>query len=96
MYTSCPRKLYSKYNKGAAHGNFVLDRLFKEFAKSAYKAYNEGVPGKGERTFCPVFLGVSGDHPFQTKVTSQLQLQRWWPPASLKPAATCESLLQFH
>ena len=67
MYTSCPHKLYSKYNKGAAHGNFVLDRLFKEFAKSAYKAYN-GVPGKGERTFYLVFLGVAGDHPFQTKV----------------------------
>ena len=66
LITSCPHKMYSKLNKGASAGNFVLDRLLEECAKSALRSYM-GIETSSGHTFDLVFLGVAGDHPFQTK-----------------------------
>lgn len=67
LITCCPHKLYTKYNKGSRAGNVVLDKLFEECARSALHGYC-GVQTLSGHTFHLVFLGVAGDHPFQTKV----------------------------
>ena len=66
LITSCSHKTYSKYNQGSVAGNVVTDRLLEECAKSALSAYNDGICVR-DHTFYLVFLGLAGDHPFQTK-----------------------------
>eukprot|EP00435_Cladocopium_sp_Y103_P021687 s270_g5.t1 len=68
LITTCPHKYYSGHNEGVAAGNPVIDRLMKECARSACKAYYQGIPTKFG-TFKLVFFGLAGDHPFQTKVS---------------------------
>lgn len=72
LITTCPHKYYSGYNEGTAAGNPVVDRLMKECGRSACKAYYQGIPTKFG-TFKLVFLGLVGDHPFQTKVCTSLR-----------------------
>ena len=72
LITSCPHKYYSGYNEGTAAGNVVIDRLVAECARSACRAYYQGIPSKFG-TFRLVFLGLAGDHPFQTKVCGSLR-----------------------
>ena len=67
MLTTCPSKLYSKYNKGMAAGNPIIDRLLREVATSLRTAYYAGVQVEGHGTFHIVTLGLAGDHIFQTK-----------------------------
>ena len=67
LITSCAHKMYSRYNKGSEAGNIVIDKLLEETAKSALKAYGGGIETRSGHTFFLVFLGLAGDHPFQTK-----------------------------
>ena len=67
LITSCAHKMYSKYNKGSVAGNIVIDRLLGECAKSASKAGVNGIQTRSGHKFYLVFLGLAGDHPFQTK-----------------------------
>ena len=64
--TSCPHVFYTEYNVGSAAGNAVIDNLLMECAASARKAFHQGIPTK-YGTFYLVFLGLAGDHPWQTK-----------------------------
>ena len=66
LLTTCPSKLYSKYNQGIDKGNEVIDRLLTEVAKSLRTAYWAGVETPAA-TFYIVCLGLAGDHIFQTK-----------------------------
>lgn len=66
LITSCPHKMYSKFNKGSVAGNVVLDKLMEECGRSALIAYTRGIETRGH-TFYLAFLGLAGDHPFQTK-----------------------------
>ena len=66
LFSTCPSKLYSKYNQGNAAGNPVLDRLLEEMARSMRTAYFVGVPTSVAQ-FYIVCLGFSGDHIFQSK-----------------------------
>ena len=66
LLTTCPGKLYSKFNQGTAVGNPVLDRILREIANSMRNAYLAGVPTR-IATFYIVCLGVAGDHVFQAK-----------------------------
>ncbi|CAL1138847.1 unnamed protein product [Cladocopium goreaui] len=72
LVTTCPHKYYSGYNEGTAAGNQVIDRLVAECARSACKSYYQGIPTRFG-TFRLVFLGLAGDHPFQTKVCGSLR-----------------------
>ena len=67
LITSCAHKMYSKFNKGSEAGNVVIDKLLMECAKSALMAYTKGIETRSGRKFFLVFLGLAGDHPFQTK-----------------------------
>ena len=66
LLTTCPSKLYSKYNKGMAAGNRVLDRLLRAVGQSLRTAYYRGIDTP-HGTFFIVCLGLAGDHIFQTK-----------------------------
>ena len=66
LITSCPHVFYTEYNVGSAAGNAVIDNLLMECAASARKAFHQGIPTK-YGTFYLVFLGLAGDHPWQTK-----------------------------
>eukprot|EP00438_Fugacium_kawagutii_P018255 Skav220447 [mRNA] locus=scaffold254:149516:150646:+ [translate_table: standard] len=59
--------MYSRYNKGSEAGNRVIDKLLEESAKSALKAFTDGIDTNSGHRFFLVFLGLAGDHPFQTK-----------------------------
>ena len=67
LITSCSHKMYSKFNKGSEAGNIVIDKLLEEMAKSAADAYHHGIDTRSGHKFFLVFLGIAGDHPFQTK-----------------------------
>ena len=66
LITSCPHVYYSQFNEGASAGNPVVDNLLKECSISARKAYLEGISTE-HGCFFLVFLGLAGDHPWQTK-----------------------------
>ncbi len=66
LITSCPHKMYSKFNKGSSVGNTVIDKLLEECARSALMGYT-GIETNSGHRFYLVFLGLAGDHPFQTK-----------------------------
>ena len=72
LVTTCPHKYYSGYNEGTAAGNAVIDRLLTECARSACKSYYNGIP-TSFGVFRLVFLGLAGDHPFQTKACGSLR-----------------------
>ena len=67
LITSCAHKSYSKFNKGSSAGNIVIDRLLEECARSALHAYTHGIETRSGHKFFLVFVGLAGDHPFQTK-----------------------------
>ena len=72
LYTTCPHKYYSKYNAGSASGNIVIDRLLEEFARSASRAYYQGIETPHGQVYL-VFLGLAGDHPWQVKAVHSLR-----------------------
>ena len=67
LITSCAHKMYSRFNKGSVAGNIVIDKLLEECAKSAFKAHSDGIQTRSGQRFFLIFLGLAGDHPFQTK-----------------------------
>lgn len=73
LVTTCPHKYYSKFNQGIAAGNRVTDRLLIECGRSACRAYYQGIHVEGYGQFYLVFLGVAGDHPFQTKAFTSMR-----------------------
>lgn len=67
LITSCSHKRYSRFNKGTEAGNVVIDKLLGEIAKSAVQAFADGIETGSGHIFFLVFVGLAGDHPFQTK-----------------------------
>ena len=72
LITACPHKYYSKYNKGTAAGNPVIEKILTSCGRSITGAYYQGIE-VGKQRFFLVFLGLCGDYPFHTKAFSSLR-----------------------
>ena len=72
LITSCPHKMYSKFNKGSVVGNVVLDKFMEECGRSALKSHTQGIATHGH-TFYLIFVRIATEHHLKQSTRGHLK-----------------------